>query len=152
MPGQSDDAPGHNGNDPPGHDRDDNGSDDERFYTIDETVELESIAGKAAYIWDIETDPNSTEQYTVRLIARNGDFNLRCYIVPREEVESYRNGNNIWWEFRSDSSSRVSVEPQFGQANQDPYEHAGDYSLIVETISSRLPDNPMVSLKFKQSD
>ena len=152
MPEQSDEAPGHDGDGPPDHANGDSGSSGSQFYTIDETVELESIGERTAYIWDIETDADSTEQYTIRAIARNGSFKLRCYIVPEEEVESYRNGENIWWEFWSSRSSKLSVEPEFGQADQDPYEHAGNYSMIIEAESGTLPENPEISVKFRQAE
>ena len=157
MPGRGDNPPGHDDENPgrgdTGNEEPDNPDRDAgEFYVIDETVELEEFGNKMGYIWDIETDPDTSESYSIRAIARNGSFNVRSYIVPREETESFRNGEKIWWEHRSSSGGKISTNPTIGQTDEDPFEHGGDYSLIIEGSNTRHTDNPKVSVKFRSNE
>ena len=120
-------------------------------YTIDETVELEENGGRWYYLWDIEEDLFEASEYSLRAISRDESNMIRAYIIPKEEIEAFKNGENFWYEFVTSSerlkiSENISVDPD----DEDPFYHDGDYTLAITGKVSQQPAK--VTVKFAERD
>lgn len=143
MSGRSDDNPGE------GNQGDRN---EDSFYSINETVEITGDSGgRRCHVWDIEEDVGERSKFVIRAIARNSNENIQCYILPKEEVESFKNGQNVWWEYRSSSDTKVTDEVEISSDDERPFRHSGDYVLVVE-VTRRKTTPHKVSVKFRKAD
>ncbi|QIO25515.1 hypothetical protein [Haloarcula sp. JP-L23] len=119
-----------------------NGS-NESQYLVDDTVTLGS--DESYKKWDLDIDPESSKRYVIRAIGRSENTRVRAYVVPEEEVQFFEDDETIWWEFRSRHDEKVSQDLSLSGDDQDPYEHDGDYVLLVEATGS---NEPKISVKF----
>ncbi|MWV41056.1 hypothetical protein [Natrialba sp. INN-245] len=118
-------------------------------YQIDETVTLDE---DERYVhWDIDVDPSKEETWVIRAIARSSRTKLRAFILPKEELDHFKEGENVWWEYRSSKTDRLQAETSITHKDEDPYYHDGDSVLVLRiTTASGAPDNPKFSVKFRR--
>ncbi|UTF52771.1 hypothetical protein [Natronosalvus rutilus] len=118
-------------------------------YQIDETVTLPR--DDPLKYWDIDVDPNKKETWVIRAIARSPNTNIRAYILPKEEVAFFEEDENVWWEFRSENSSRLKDATTITNEDEHPYFHDGDYVLAIKAKrSGGTPDEFKFSVKFRR--
>jgi hypothetical protein len=122
-------------------------NDEDSMYDIDETVTLD---GERTFeTWDLDIDPNTDEVHVYRAIARSARTQVQLYIIPKEEVQFYENGESIWWEHKSNHSSKVSDRVSISNEDEEPYKHDGNYVLLVDA-ESKSGDDPKFSVKFRR--
>lgn len=120
--------------------------DDDSLYLIDETVELEDLNGRQGYVWEIEEDMDPESEYVVRAISRaSGSF--RVHILPVEEAEAFKEGENFWPEWTSDSGDKISSSVSVDTDDENPYFHSGDLRLAIEQSSRNTGD---ITMKFRE--
>lgn len=112
-------------------------------YLVDETVTIDS--DESYETWDLDIGPETNNRYVIRAIGRTQNTRVRAYVLPKEEVQFFENDENIWWEFRSQEVEKVSQTFSLSNDDQDPYEHDGDYVLLVTTSGN---DESKISVKF----
>jgi|GEM_PF-2044281 hypothetical protein len=122
---------------------------DESDYQIDETITL-STDDPVEY-WDIDVDPDKEEKWVIRAIARSPRTKLRAFILPKEEVKHFKEGENVWWEFRSGSKSKLKESTTISNDDEEPYFHDGDYVLAIKAEKNgSMPDEFKFSVKFRR--
>lgn len=117
-------------------------------YIIDETVELKDYDGNQGYVWEIDEDIDPESEYVIRAIVRD-EGSVKPLILPKEEAEAFKNGDNYWPEWSSSGGDKVKAKVRVNTEDEDPYFHSGDLKLAI-TKSSRNPSR--VTVKFRQAE
>lgn len=132
---------------PPGHD---DGDEDDSEYLIDETVTVS--ADEPMETWDLDYDPEDQETHILRVIARTDRTKVQAFILPKEEVEFFKEGENVWTEFESGKYKKLRKATEVTHTDEKPYYHDGDYVLAIKAIGENrhAPDELKFSVKYRR--